>query len=114
LSALDDRFRLLLVDDNPDDRLLIRRALTREFAELELTAEIAKRMDVGVGIVDVKNYHIETADDIEQRIRACLRYVPPDQLSVSPDCGLSQTARWASFAKLSALAEGAKRVRATL
>ncbi len=86
----------------------------REFAELELTAEIAKRMDVGVGIVDVKNYHIETADDIEQRIRACLRYVPPDQLSVSPDCGLSQTARWASFAKLSALAEGAKRVRATL
>ncbi|TMF15869.1 MAG: cobalamin-independent methionine synthase II family protein [Chloroflexi bacterium] len=86
----------------------------REFAELELAADIAKRMDVGVGIVDVKNYYVETADDIEQRIRACLRYVPADRLSVSPDCGLSQTARWASFAKLSALVQGAVRVRATL
>ena len=86
----------------------------REFAELELTAEVAKRMDVGVGIVDVKNYYVETADDIEQRIRACLAYVPPDRLSVSPDCGLSQTARWASFAKLKAMEEGAHRVRATL
>ncbi len=86
----------------------------REFAELELTADIAKRMDVGVGIVDVKNYYVETADDVEQRIRACLRYVPADRLSVSPDCGLSQTARWASFAKLSALVQGAVRVRATL
>jgi 5-methyltetrahydropteroyltriglutamate--homocysteine methyltransferase len=87
---------------------------SREFAELELTAEIAKRMDVSVGIVDVKNYYVETVDDIEQRIRACLRYVPPDRLSVSPDCGLSQTARWASFAKLSALVQGARRVRAAL
>ena len=86
----------------------------REFAELELAADIAKRMDVGVGIVDVKNYYVETADDIEQRIRACLRYVPADRLSVSPDCGLSQTARWASLAKLSALVQGAVRVRATL
>ena len=86
----------------------------REFAELELTAEVAKRMDVGVGIVDVKNSYIETGDEIEQRIRACLAYVPPDRLSVSPDCGLSQTARWASFAKLSALVQGARRVRATL
>ncbi len=86
----------------------------REFAELELTADIAKRMDVAVGIVDVKNYYIETADDIEQRIRECLRYVPPDRLSVSPDCGLSQTARWASFAKLSAMVYGTRRGRAAL
>lgn len=86
----------------------------REFAELELTAEVAKRMDVGVGIVDVKNYYIETADDIEQRVRACLRHVPPERLSVSPDCGLSQTARWAAFAKLRAMVQGALRVRASL
>jgi PAS domain S-box-containing protein len=34
---VDDRFRILLIDDNPDDRLLIRRALTREFPELEVS-----------------------------------------------------------------------------
>ena len=33
---MDDRFRILLVDDNPDDRVLICRALTREFPELAI------------------------------------------------------------------------------
>ncbi len=33
---MDDRFRILTVDDNPDDRMLIRRALVREFPELEI------------------------------------------------------------------------------
>jgi two-component system, cell cycle sensor histidine kinase and response regulator CckA len=34
---VSDQFRILMVDDNPDDRLLIRRALTREFPDLEIT-----------------------------------------------------------------------------
>jgi len=33
---VDDRFRILMVDDNPDDRILIRRVLLREFPELEI------------------------------------------------------------------------------
>ena len=36
MSLVGERFRLLLVDDNPDDRFLICRALTREFAEVEV------------------------------------------------------------------------------
>src|SRR5437879_1752050 len=37
---------------------------SREFAELEIIADIAKRRDVAVGIVDVKSYYIETPEDI--------------------------------------------------
>jgi 5-methyltetrahydropteroyltriglutamate--homocysteine methyltransferase len=83
----------------------------REFAEIDCIAEIAKRKDVAVGIVDVKSYYIETVDDIAERIRLCLRYAPPDRLSVAPDCGLSQTARWAARQKLVNMVEGAKKVR---
>jgi 5-methyltetrahydropteroyltriglutamate--homocysteine methyltransferase len=68
-------------------------------------------MYVAVGIVDLKNYYIETPEDIEQRIRKCLKYVPAEKLAVAPDCGLSQTARWASRQKLTNLVKGAKKVR---
>jgi 5-methyltetrahydropteroyltriglutamate--homocysteine methyltransferase len=88
---------------------------SREFAELELIADVAEAGKVaGVGVIDVKSYYVETPEDVEERIRACLRHVPPERLSVAPDCGLSQTARWASRRKLASLVEGARRVRAAL
>ena len=86
----------------------------REFAEIELLKPFAEKMNVAVGIIDVKNYYIETVDDVVQRIRRCLQYVPPEKLSVAPDCGLSQTARWASRQKLMNMVKGAKKVRETL
>jgi 5-methyltetrahydropteroyltriglutamate--homocysteine methyltransferase len=61
--------------------------------------------------VDVKSYYIETVEDIVERIKLCLKYVPAERLSVAPDCGLSQTARWAARQKLRNMVEGARRVR---
>jgi len=87
---------------------------SREFAELELIADIAVEKDVAVGVVDVKSTYLETPEDVEERIRLCLQHAPPERLAVAPDCGLSQTARWAARAKLEALVEGARRVRATV
>lgn len=85
---------------------------SREFAELEVIEQVvAAGKDVGVGVIDVKSYYIESPEDVEERVRACLRHVPPERLSVSPDCGLSQTARWAARRKLENLVEGARRVR---
>jgi 5-methyltetrahydropteroyltriglutamate--homocysteine methyltransferase len=86
----------------------------REFAELELIRDFSEKMDVAVGIIDVKNYYIETVDDVVSRIKKCLAFVPAEKLAVAPDCGLSQTARWASRQKLANMVEGAMRVRATL
>jgi 5-methyltetrahydropteroyltriglutamate--homocysteine methyltransferase len=87
---------------------------SREFAELELIGQIGERHDVGVGVIDVKSYYVETPADVEERIRACLEHVPPERLSVSPDCGLSQTARWAAREKLVNMVAGARAVRESL
>jgi len=84
---------------------------SREFAELELIAMIAERRDVSVGIIDVKSYYIETVDDVAERVRRCLRHAPPEKLSFSPDCGLSQTARWAARQKLVNMVAGVHQVR---
>ncbi len=87
----------------------------RELAEIELTARLAEAgKDVAAGLVDVKNYFVESPDLVAQRIRALLTYVPPERLSVTPDCGFSQTARWAARAKLRAMTEGARIARAEL
>jgi 5-methyltetrahydropteroyltriglutamate--homocysteine methyltransferase len=80
----------------------------REFAELELLAPFAEKMNVAVGIIDVKNYYIETVENVRERIKKCLQYIPIEKLSVAPDCGLSQTARWAARKKLENMVKGAK------
>jgi 5-methyltetrahydropteroyltriglutamate--homocysteine methyltransferase len=87
---------------------------SREFAELELLEVIAPGKDVAVGIVDVKSYYLETADDVAARVRACLKHAPAGRLSFAPDCGLSQTARWAARQKLKNLVAGVKQVRKEL
>lgn len=87
---------------------------SREFAEIEVIAEIARRMDVAVGIVDVKSYHVETPAEIADRVRLCLRHAPADRLVFAPDCGLSQTARWAAQPKLRNMVAGIRQVRGEL
>jgi 5-methyltetrahydropteroyltriglutamate--homocysteine methyltransferase len=87
---------------------------SREFSELEIIEAIGDRMDVAVGVIDVKNYYIETPEDVHRRIERCLKHVPAERLSVSPDCGLSQTARWAARRKLANMVDGARLARARL
>lgn len=87
---------------------------SREYAELEVIGEIARRMDVAVGIIDVKSYHIETPENVADAVRACLKFAPAERLVFAPDCGLSQTARWAAKLKLVHLVEGVRRVKQEL
>ncbi len=86
----------------------------RELAELALWQEFPSDKELAAGLVDVKNYYVETPEDVAENIRAALKYVAPDKLSIVPDCGFSQTARWASRAKLKVMVEGAKIVRREL
>jgi 5-methyltetrahydropteroyltriglutamate--homocysteine methyltransferase len=80
----------------------------REMAEIDLLPELVDAgRDVAAGVIDVKNYHLESADEVARRIEAILAAgVPADRLSLVPDCGFSQTARWATIAKLRALVAG--------
>jgi 5-methyltetrahydropteroyltriglutamate--homocysteine methyltransferase len=86
----------------------------REFSEIETISEIAKKKNVAVGIIDVKSYYLETPQDVAERVRLCLKHASPEKLSFAPDCGLSQTARWAAKQKLINMVEGVKLVRAEL
>lgn len=85
----------------------------REMAEIGILREISDAgRDVAAGVIDVKNSHIETADEVAARIDAILATgVPGERLSLVPDCGFSQTARALTTAKLGALVAGRDLVR---
>jgi len=87
---------------------------SREFSELHLLKEISAGMDVAVGVVDVKSYYIETPEDIARRVEMCLDHAAPEKLAFAPDCGLSQTARWAARQKLANMVAGVSLVREKL
>jgi len=71
-------------------------------------------MGVAVGLVDVKNTWVEPPALVAERLRTVLKYVPPGRVSVTPDCGFSQTARHVATAKARAMVEGVRIVRADL
>jgi 5-methyltetrahydropteroyltriglutamate--homocysteine methyltransferase len=87
---------------------------SREFAEREVIGTIAERRDVAVGVIDVKSYYVETPADVAARVRLCLEHAPAERLAFAPDCGLSQTARWAARQKLVNLVRGVELVRSEL
>ncbi len=84
---------------------------SREMAEVELLAQLPETMDVAVGLVDVKNTWIEPPELVAERLRTVLKYVDAARVSVTPDCGFSQTARHVAVAKARAMVEGVRLVR---
>jgi len=67
-----------------------------------------------VGVLDLADSKVETAEIVAGRIRAALEFVPANKVMVAPDCGMKYLSRAVAFGKLKALAEGAAIVRAEL
>jgi 5-methyltetrahydropteroyltriglutamate--homocysteine methyltransferase len=80
--------------------------------DLGVLRELSKTLMVGV--IDLGTSDVETSQDVANRIRAALKFVPAERLVVAPDCGMKYLTREAAFGKLKALAEGAKIVRKEL
>ncbi len=67
-----------------------------------------------VGVIAMDSEVPETPELVAGRIRAALEHLPPERLVVAPDCGMKYLTRESAFAKLSAMVEGARIVRAEL
>ncbi len=86
----------------------------REMAEIELLALLVERFEIAAGVVDVKNWRLETANDVAERIRLCLDHVPAERLWLTADCGFSALPRYLAHEKMRALVAGARIVRNSL
>ena len=83
-------------------------------AEVELLEPLSTKFDIAAGVVDVKNFYLETADEIADRIRRCIEFVPAEKLSITGDCGFSALPRYLARQKMQAMVAGARAVRGSL
>jgi 5-methyltetrahydropteroyltriglutamate--homocysteine methyltransferase len=81
---------------------------------LELFKQYKTDKEVVVGVIDVKDETIETADVVAKRIRQALEFVPPEKMFISPDCGMKFMPQQRAFGKLRAMVEGTKIIRREL
>ena len=86
----------------------------REMREIEQLAAFCGDREVGLGVVDIKSFYVEPAEEIAGRIREALRYVAPDKVTINPDCGFFQLPRWLSVLKLRRMVEATRLVRREL
>jgi 5-methyltetrahydropteroyltriglutamate--homocysteine methyltransferase len=62
------------------------------------------------GVLDLASEDVETPDLVADRLRRALEFVPPERLIAAPDCGMKYLPRERAYAKLQAMAEGARLV----
>jgi 5-methyltetrahydropteroyltriglutamate--homocysteine methyltransferase len=86
----------------------------RQMADIDLWQEYQPRQELVVGVVDQKCFTIETPEFVADRIRTALRFVPPEKLWISADCGFQGTPYWIAIGKLQALVAGTAIVRQEL
>jgi 5-methyltetrahydropteroyltriglutamate--homocysteine methyltransferase len=77
-----------------------------------LTALAGKQ--ILLGVLDLSAMQPESAEDVAARIRRALPYVAARDLVIAPDCGMKYLPREVADAKLRAMVEGARIVRAEL
>ena len=97
-----------------DCEQLVLEFANREMAEIERLADVAARYEIAAGVIDVKNFHLESPERVADRIAQCLQFVPRDRLWLTADCGFSALPRGLARAKMQALVAGARIARTKL
>ncbi|MEL7156086.1 MAG: 5-methyltetrahydropteroyltriglutamate--homocysteine methyltransferase [Actinomycetota bacterium] len=91
--------------------------LAVEMAEPALGTDVLARLSprkVVMGVLDLSTTTVEAPEAIAARIREALTHRGPDELMVSPDCGMKFLPRAVAQAKMAAMVDGAALVRAEL
>jgi len=85
-----------------------------DFALLEVFRKHPFTKDIGLGVIDVHSHRVETTEEVLDGIRRSLEVFEPQQVYVSPDCGLKTRTIEEAAGKLHSMVEGARRAREEL
>jgi len=92
-------------------------AISIEAAQPKLDLGVLRELagkTILLGVLDLGDPKIESAEEVAARIRRGLEVLPPERLVPAPDCGMKYLTREQAFGKLKALADGAAIIRREL
>lgn len=79
----------------------------RGYDELTIFHDLKSSIALGVGVVDIKDNEVETADEIALRIQNAVRVLGPERIRwVHPDCGFWMLPRSVADRKMRTLVDG--------
>jgi 5-methyltetrahydropteroyltriglutamate--homocysteine methyltransferase len=82
----------------------------RGYAELDVFKELRPGIALGVGVIDVKDNEVESADEVARRIEGAVSVLGIERVKwVHPDCGFWMLPRSVADRKMRALVEGRDR-----
>jgi 5-methyltetrahydropteroyltriglutamate--homocysteine methyltransferase len=88
-----------------------------ETAQSNLDCSVLSALDgktIILGVIDLSDPAVETADVVAERVRRALPYVPASKLVLAPDCGMKYIPRETADGKMAAMAAAAARLRSEL
>ncbi|WP_276261466.1 methionine synthase [Haloglomus litoreum] len=70
--------------------------------------------DLALGVVDAHTAEVEPVEVIKENIKKGFEIVPPERLTISPDCGLKLLPREIAYGKMENMVQAAREVEAEL
>ena len=84
------------------------------YEQLDVFKEPTFSKDLAMGVVDIHAREIETVEEIKENIKKALEIVPPERLTVSPDCGVKLLPREVAYGKMENMVKAAREIEAEL
>jgi 5-methyltetrahydropteroyltriglutamate--homocysteine methyltransferase len=84
--------------------------------DLEAIGKTISDKKIAIGVIDHHTLQVESPDEVAEKIRAALKYIPPERLVISTDCGMGREgmSRRHAFYKIVSLVLGTNIVRKEL
>jgi 5-methyltetrahydropteroyltriglutamate--homocysteine methyltransferase len=84
------------------------------YEQIDVFTEPAFEPDLALGVVDAHTAEVESVAEIKENVKEGLKVVPPEKLTVSPDCGLKLLPREVAYGKMENMVQAVREVEQEL
>jgi 5-methyltetrahydropteroyltriglutamate--homocysteine methyltransferase len=85
-----------------------------DYEQLDVFTDPEFTTDLALGVVDVHTADVESVEEIKENIKQGFEIVPPENLTISPDCGVKLLPREVAYRKIENMVTAAREVEAEL